>query len=136
MRITTTIVGLAIMVAGLPAAAQQVFKCVDAKGSTSYQSDPCPDTHTVAKAWDAKPDPVPAYRPAQATYQQQSVQEQRSYSSSRSSGGPVGAVSHVASDNGACEAAKARRRATFDANPNRSYKLSQFFDEQVARECK
>ncbi|MEO8364873.1 MAG: DUF4124 domain-containing protein [Pseudoxanthomonas sp.] len=52
------VVSLIFLIASIPASAQIVYKCVDWKGHSTYQSQPCPSQSKNEKAWMAVPDPV------------------------------------------------------------------------------
>jgi hypothetical protein len=43
---------LAVVMAAMPASAQSIYKCRDAKGGAVYQSNPCPEAE---KRWDTEP---------------------------------------------------------------------------------
>jgi len=127
---------LALCLAG-PAAAQQVYKCVDG-GNTVYQSDPCASGR-AEKRWDAVPEaPNPDRQARLAAMQRELEVRRRSGTRVRS---PQGAVSGVAisqyRDPHACEAAKAQRAAAFEAaGSRRTFELTRRMDDRVFDACK
>lgn len=50
----------ALLLATTPAQAEELYKCTDAKGAVSIQSDPCPKGSTEVWKRDAAPDPAPS----------------------------------------------------------------------------
>lgn len=122
----------------LPAGAQQVYKCVDGKGSASYQSTPCAPTHKTVKAWDATPEPVAPYRPPAQPAAQRSQSRRTSTVSGRGRGPSGSSISVENAGNAkACQAAKAKRDATLQkVGLKRTYDLLQRLDEAVRNACK
>lgn len=127
------------MILVAPAKAQQVYKCVKDK-DVSYQSAPCDATQTVARQWDATPDPEPSgedarrrehaesMRPSRATGMQRtrsaSTSRQRNHGTRKPGMSP-------------CDAAKARREAKLNAvGLKRTFDLLRRLDETVHQACK
>lgn len=51
---------LAVLLLAAPAAAESLYKCTDAKGGVSIQSEACPKGSTQVWKRDASPDPAPS----------------------------------------------------------------------------
>ena len=128
----------------IPAAAnaQQVYKCVNGK-NVSYQSAPCAAGHTVAKQWDATPDPEPtaeevaehaAKRKQDAA---ESAQLRRAAGTHRTrSTGSSNRTSASAAD-ARCNAAKDRRARKLEAlGLKRTFDLLRKLDDAVQSACK
>lgn len=120
----------------IPAAAQQVYKCVDGKGNTSYQSSPCASTQKTVKAWDATPDPITPYRPPTASRTQARQSRSTATGQRRGSIGSSIPVENAGNDK-ACLAAKSKRDTTLRrVGLKRTYALLQRLDEAVRNACK
>lgn len=131
-----------LLAASFPATAQIVYKCVDWKGHSTYQSQPCPLQSKNEKAWVAVPDPVltdqqirhrAVATPAQAS---RDAYNRQNYGSS-----PASVATRVpaqyAKDESRCENAKANRKAILDSvGLKRTYDLLQRLDDEVNRACK
>lgn len=129
-----------MLLAGLAVSsgAQSVYKCRDAKGAPVYQSEPCANAE---KRWDAQPSTTTwdDYYKRQAADRKIAADRRHMRARARelSAGeGPVGAsVSTPNAD--ACQQAKERRQAAYDAaGLNRSFNLSRQMDEMVYNACK
>lgn len=120
-----------------PAAAQQVYKCVDG-GNTVYQSDPCA-TGQAVKRWDAVPEAPNAHGQARLDAIQRELDARRR--SEARVRPPQGAVSGAAisqyRDPHACATAKAQRAAAFEAaGSRRTFELTRQMDDRVFDACK
>ena len=123
--------------------AQQVYKCVKGK-DVSYQSAPCDATHTVAKQWDATPDPEPtaeeiAQRAAKRKQDAaESAQLRRAAGTNRTR--PTGSGSRTTSISAAdarCNAAKDRRARKLESvGLKRTFDLLRKLDDAVHSACK
>lgn len=99
-----------LLLAGAPAAAQTVHKCVDAAGAVTYQSFECAVGETAGKSWRVEPVTTTAAElktrkareRANSAYLRKLAQRHR-----RATGGGVAISGHR--DAHKCEAAKARR---------------------------
>ena len=132
---------LATLSFAFSAHAQQVHKCVDHRGNVAYQSQPCADSQTTARTWEAQPDPVSdrsalpvstPRSPANSAYPK--VRGGRS-----KAGGASGASIPVenSGNSRACEAAKATRRRTLErVGLKRTFDLLRRLDDAVNRACK
>lgn len=131
-----TFVLVALCWAG-PAAAQQVYKCVDG-GNTVYQSDPCASGQAV-KSWDAVPETPDPHGQARLDAMQRELDaRRRSRTRGRSAQGAVlGAAISQYRDPHACETAKAQRAAAFEAaGLRRTFELTRRMDDRVFDACK
>lgn len=123
--------------------AQQVYKCVKGK-DVSYQSAPCAASHTVAKQWDATPDPEPT---AEEVSQREARRKQDAAESAqlrraagtnrtRSTGRRSGRTAVSAAD-ARCNAAKdARARKLEAVGLRRTFDLLRKLDDAVNSACK
>ena len=123
--------------------AQQVYKCVKGK-DVSYQSAPCDATHTVAKQWDATPDPEPtaeeialrAFKRKQDAAE--SAQLRRAAGTNRTR--PTGSGNRTTSISAAdarCNAAKDRRARKLESvGLKRTFDLLRKLDDAVHSACK
>jgi hypothetical protein len=123
--------------------AQQVYKCV--KGTdVSYQSAPCDGTHTVAKQWDATPDPEPTAEEvsrreakrkqdaAESAQLRQAAGTNRARSTGRSSN-----RTNVSAADARCNAAKEKRARKLEAvGLKRTFDLLRKLDDAVNNACK
>jgi len=125
------------------ASAQQVYKCVKGK-DVSYQSAPCGPTQTVARQWDATPDPEPTadqIAQREATRKQgaaESAQLRRAAGTNqtRSTGRSSNRTSISAAD-ARCNAAKERRANKLEAvGLKRTFDLLRKLDDAVHSACK
>ena len=135
---------LAMLMLASAAHAQQVHKCVDRSGNTSYQSAPCSHAQTTARTWEAAPDPVPenapAPAPAPAASQRKLARSPHAATSSpRKTGRSTGAAIPVenSGNSRACATAKAKRTRTLErVGLKRSFELLSKLDEAVRSACK
>lgn len=135
---------LAMLMLAFDAHAQQVYKCVDRSGNVAYQSDPCSQTQTTARTWEAMPDPVPdgsgpASVMAPVSKPRSAAAYPRSSASRWKGRGTIGAAIPV--ENGgnsrSCEAAKASRTQTLErVGLKRTFELLRKLDDAVHRACK
>lgn len=125
------------------ATAQQVYKCVKGQ-DVSYQSAPCDATHTLAKQWEATPDPEPTaeeiYR-REARHKQdaaESAQLRRAAGTLRSrSIGRNSSRTAVSAADARCNAAKERRARKLEAvGLKRTFDLLRKLDDAVNNACK
>ena len=117
----------------VPAFAQSVYKCRDAKGSLVYQSEPCAKPEKYWDYTDAdRGDEATAQRKLRAI--ERDLQDQRRAERRARPSRPAAAQIPVhASD---CELAKERRRRALDRmGVNRSYEASRRWDEMVRKVC-
>ncbi len=136
-RIARVVLLLACGIAG-NAAAQQVYKCVDAQGAVSYQSQECGAARTE-RAWEHGRYAPPASEDmarVRALEQQAQARAQRARQVSttrqvrESRGTPASSI-------GACEAAKQRRdQAVYRLGPRRSIESLRALDQDVFRACR
>jgi hypothetical protein len=125
------------------ASAQQVYKCVKGK-DVSYQSAPCDASHTVAKQWDATPDPEPtpdqvAQREARSKQDaaesarlRRAAGTDRPRVSTRSS-----SRSSISAADARCKAAKERRARKLESvGLKRTFDLLRKLDDDVHNACK
>lgn len=135
----------ALLVATVPASAQQVYKCVKGK-DVSYQSQPCADSAPV-KSWDATPEPPPSADELQRRHNAKLQAERDSAYLRRIAGRenlapgsrPVGAAIPVRDSRSqtACEAAKQQRKSVLDAvGLRRTHDLLRSLDDAVNNACK
>ncbi|MGS1079138.1 DUF4124 domain-containing protein [Pseudoxanthomonas beigongshangi] len=129
------------------AQAQQLHKCVDARGHTSYQSDPCDAGQREIWVRDATPEPPPTYEQQRAAQIRQRRQEAESadlrrmagtnWASVRSgSGVGVSLPAYSGKNPDACQAAKHQREATLKAaGMNRNFSLLRKLDDMVWKAC-
>lgn len=135
------IFSLATLSLAFSAHAQQVHKCVDHRGNVAYQSQPCADSQTTARTWEAQPDPV-SDRPAVPVAEpRRSTQNGYPKTKGRRSkaGGASGAAIPVenSGNSRACEAAKATRVRTLErVGLKRTFELLRRLDDAVNRACK
>ncbi|WP_162347997.1 DUF4124 domain-containing protein [Pseudoxanthomonas gei] len=138
--ILVAIMLLAGSTAGMPAAAEQVYKCVDGKGRASYQSAPCAPTHTVTRTWDAAPEAPPTNAELWRQYHaKKRGQQESAYLRSLAGRGSTasGASIGTTQSGDSCAAAKQHRQATLNAvGLNRTYDLLQRLDAMVNAACK
>lgn len=135
---------LLVLVMVAPAtSAQQVYKCVGGK-DVSYQSAPCGATQTVARQWDATPEPGPS---AEDLRQLESKREQgRAESAWLSRAAGTDRTRHVRGSRQSsnvrpkasrCDAAKSRREARLMAvGLKRTFDLLRKLDDAVHEACK
>lgn len=118
-----------------PAAAPQVFKCVDG-GHVAYQSAPCPGR--TAGTWDARPEPPPSW--AQRQYLRRLEQENRARNATWRRGRAFHARGRAHASRGqrdACQLARAQREAAYrEAGLKRDFALSSRWDNRVHDACK
>lgn len=136
------------LLAAATAQAQQLHKCVDAKGHTSYQSDPCNAGQREVWVRDATPEPPPTYEQQRAAQIRQQRQEAESADlrrmagtdwTTRRSGSGVGVSlpAYSGKNPNACQAAKQQREATLKAaGINRNFSLLRSLDDAVWNACK
>ncbi len=72
---------LALLMATLPAGAQEIHKCV-AAGEVSYQSQPC-ETGTAVRTWDARPYEISPQRQAEIDRARRDSERRQALSQSR-----------------------------------------------------
>ena len=131
-----------LLAASIPASAQIVYKCIDWKGHSTYQSQPCPSQSRNEKAWVAVPDPVltdAQIRQRASVTQAQSARDAYDRQNYGSAPAPVAAriPTQYAKDDARCENAKAHRKAILDSvGLRRTYDLLQRLDDEVNRACK
>ena len=132
---------LAMLMLAFDAHAQQVHKCVDRSGNVAYQSDPCSQTQTTARTWEAMPDPVPD-RPSLPVAAQRIPAGNvypRTTTGRASTGRTTGASIPVenAGNSRACLAAKATRDRTLErVGLKRTFDLLRRLDNAVHSACK
>lgn len=140
-------IGVVLLAATGMAQAQQLHKCVDAKGHTSYQSDPCNAGQREIWARDATPEPPPTYEQQRAARIRQQRQEAESadlrrmagtdWVSRRPSSAGVSLPAYAGKNPNACQAAKNQREATLKtAGMSRNFDLLRRLDEMVWNACK
>lgn len=131
-----------LLAVSFPVSAQIVYKCVDWKGHSTYQSQPCPSQSKNEKAWVAVPDPVltdEQIRQRAATTHSQAARDAHDRRSRGSAPAPSSAriPAQYAKDESRCEDAKASRKATLDrVGLKRTYNLLQRLDDKVREACK
>jgi len=140
--------GFLLLAAAGMVQAQQLHKCVDAKGHTSYQSDPCDAGQREVWVRDATPEPPPTYEQQRATQVRQQRQAAESadlrrmagtdWASQRSGGGTgVSLPAYAGKNPNACQAAKEQREATLKAaGISRNFSLLRRLDDMVWNACK
>jgi len=118
--------------------AQVVYKCVDASGSVSYQSQACPQGAATTRSWDSEPpkafgpERIAADRDIAKTSRQ--LQQRNRLNSARRS---TGSAPARAPKQTACEAARTHRRSTLaKVGLKRDFDLLRKLDDQVAAACK
>ncbi len=130
------VVVLFLVPAGLRA--ETIYKCVGAKGSLSYQSQPCPASarRATAKVYGAiYEDPAAERRVEQIRREMDArSREFRRAPSRYRSGGSYAQRDRQRSD---CDAAKANRERKLETvGMSRNFDLLRQLDDQVARTCK
>lgn len=123
---------IALLLLACPAAvaAQQLHKCVDARGHVSYQSAPCEANQQQAWVRDATPEPV---QTPQATV------PYRANRSPRAARVPArgSAAASLPTASSACEAARQRRESTLKTvGLKRDFALLRRLDDAVWNACK
>lgn len=134
------------MIAGLllawPAtlAAQQLHKCVDARGHASYQSAPCEAGQRQIWVRDAAPEPVQPTQPVRpATTRQVDPPPTSPPLAPPRASGPASAQlpAYPAREPSACEAAKQRRESTLrKVGLKRDFNLLRRLDDAVWNACR
>ncbi|WAC64729.1 DUF4124 domain-containing protein [Pseudoxanthomonas sp. SL93] len=128
----------ALAVLALPASAQAVYKCKDAKLGTVYQSIPCPDG-PEEKRWNASTNPSRdnyARRVAE-----QRVDQDRQYMRARNAQDSTLGATLISSVRApgpeACERARhVRDSARQDPSMNRDYDFMQAVEKSVSEACR
>ncbi|WP_425481600.1 DUF4124 domain-containing protein [Marilutibacter maris] len=135
---------MGLLVIAMPAAAQQVHKCVSQDGSVSYQSAPCASTAKQEKSWDAKPEPPPTNAERWRRYYEARRGEADSQYLSRLAGtsrtpsrAQGAAISSSSGSNARCEQTKRSRDAAYERyGLNRTFEQSSYWDGRVRDACK
>lgn len=118
--------------------AETIYKCVGAKGSLSYQSEPCPASarRATAKVYGAIYEDPAAERRVEQIQREMDARSRETHRKPygyRSSGGYT-QRDRQRSD---CDAAKSHRERTLEAaGMFRNFDLLRQLDDQVARACK
>lgn len=141
-----TIVTMLLLVSiTVQARAQQLHKCVDAKGQASYQSAPCNADQREVWTRDATPEPstgpgrTTRMRPQQEKDPAHSTRMSGTHRARRRAGSGIGVSlpAYSSKNPNACQAAKDQREARLKAaGTSRSFSLLRRLDEMVWDACK
>lgn len=130
------IIAVFLLLVAMPAAAQTIYKCADAKGGTIYQSHPCEDGRPAGKRWGTQhrsETPAEVYQRQVAERKfEQDRQALRARNQQRS-GVPVARGAHMQGrQSSRCEQAKASRESALrNAGVNRTHALLRRLDDMV-----
>ena len=135
--------GLLLMMM-VPAAAQQVYKCVSHEGAVSYQSAPCAPTARQEKSWEAKPEPPPTSEEQWRRHYERRRGEADSRYLSRLAGtarspsrAQGAAIPSSSGSNARCERARRSRDAAYERlGLNRTFEQSSYWDGVVREACR
>ncbi len=136
---------LAAMLASVPASAQSIYKCRDAKGAAVYQSQPCPEAE---KRWDTQPrdytwDDHYKRQAAEASIQrdrravQQRNNAQQPVAVGIGMGGRRASGASIPTVTTSCQSARDQRDSHYKRmGNNRTFAGSRAFDQAVWDACK
>ena len=136
MPASTWLPALALL--ALPAAAAaQVYKCVDA-GGTSYQSSPCAEDQVTAQAWPAIAYTPPAAADLERLRMIQQAAARRAAKPRATTRRGTASRAVAASSIGACAAARDKRDRELDAmgKAGRKIEVRRAADRQVTAACR
>jgi hypothetical protein len=137
------IIAALLLLAAIPASAQTIHKCADAKGGLVYQSHPCEDGKSAGKQWVTEHRNETSEEAYQRRIAEQKIERDRQALRARNASGPSPrpvqsgtSVSQYA-DASRCEAAKRQRAQTLEAvGLRRTYDLIARLDNAVQAACK
>lgn len=127
----------------MPASAQSIYKCRDAKGGAVYQSDPCLEAE---KRWDTEPrnytwDDHYKRQAAEASIQRDRREVRRRNAAQQPVAvgigiGRSGVGVSVPAVTSSCQSARTQRDNYFKNAANRTYEGSSAWDSYVRDSCK
>lgn len=135
------IIAVLLLLAAMPAAAQTIYKCADAKGGTVYQSHPCEDGKPAGKQWVTErrsETPAEVYQRQAAERKVEQDRQALRARNQQHSGVPIARGAHVQGRQASqCEQAKASRESALrNAGMNRTHALLRRLDDMVYEACK